>query len=154
HSPFDIESTAEEAAARIRAAELAGHLVMALDEWAFAAFVLKQTPLQEHLLRIAQLADPDPSWRDRFRTPPAWHDREPLLRLPGDALKTATPPTARQLSITGILLRKLGEKHDDKFLLLQALSDRPSDFWLNWELASALTATKQYAEAVEYYRVA
>ena len=58
---------AEETAALIRASPLAAHTIAALDVWALAAFMTNRGPLQEKLLLIARLADPDPKWGDRFQ---------------------------------------------------------------------------------------
>ena len=150
---FNIDGPAQETVERIQALPLAAHTVAALDEWAFAAFILKRAPLQEQLLRIAQLADADPSWRDCFRTPATWHDKAALLQLADDAFKTPLPPAAHHLAITGALLRKLGDKSIELALLRRGWLRHAGDFWLNWELANALDRNQRQKEAVEYFRV-
>jgi serine/threonine-protein kinase len=153
-SPYDIDGPAETTAARIRASPLAAHTVAALDTWALAAFLVNRKPLQQQLLRIAQLADPDPSWGDRFRTPAAWHDKQALLQLADDAFKTSKLPPTHQLSITGALLRELGEEAKGVALPFRARQLRPADFWSNWEWASTQTILGRHSGAVEFYRVA
>jgi serine/threonine-protein kinase len=153
-SPYDVDGPAEETAARIRASPLAAHTVAALDVWALAAFLVKREPLQEQLLRIARLADPDPSWGDRFRTPAAWHDPQALHQLADDALRMPKLPPAHQLSITGALLREFSGESKDVSLVFRGRLLRPGDFWSNWELASTLTTHHRHRDAVGYYRVA
>jgi tetratricopeptide (TPR) repeat protein/predicted Ser/Thr protein kinase len=151
---FDIADDGAAVAERIRAEPLADQIVAALDEWAFAAFQSKQEPLQKRLLRIAQLSDPDPSWRDRFRDPGVWADTRALLALAEQASRSQRPPGAQHLAILGALLRKLGRQGEEKELLLEALSRRPEEYWLNFEMAQALARDSHYVEAAEYWRVA
>jgi serine/threonine-protein kinase len=148
---FDIPGAAAAAAARIGAEPLAGQIIAALDEWAFAAFMLKRESLQKHLLQIAQLADPDPLWRDRFRDPALWRNARELLKLADDA--SANSPAAHHLAITGALLSHLGEKAEETRLLRDALHRRPGDYWLNWALADALNRANKHAESATYWRV-
>jgi serine/threonine-protein kinase len=150
---YNIDGPAQETVARIQASPLAVHTVAGLDEWAYAAFVLNRAPLQQQLLQIAQLVDPDPSWRDRFRTPATWHDKQALRQLADDAFKAPVLPAAHHLAITGALLRTLGDTSTDVLLLRQGWLHHPGDFWLNWHLANRLVGNKQHAEAVEHYRV-
>src|SRR5262249_35844244 len=107
-SPFDIDGPPEETAARLRAAPLAAHTVAALDVWALAASLPDREPLQRQLLRIARLADPDPSWGDRFRTPAAWHDQKAVLRLANDALSASPLPPTHHLAIIATLVQESG----------------------------------------------
>jgi tetratricopeptide (TPR) repeat protein len=152
---FDVEGDSDAAATRVRSAPLAEQTIAALDLWAFAAFRQNRGSLQKQLLRIAQLADPDPAWRDHFRNPSLWRDRQALLRLAYDAPKTPEPPLAHQLAIAGALLTDLdrGERDEQMRLLRDALDHRPGDFWLNWEMAIALSRNRRYAESATYLRI-
>jgi serine/threonine-protein kinase len=151
---FDMADDAPTVAARIRAAPLADQIVAALDEWAFAAFQSKQEPLQKRLLQIAQLSDPDPAWRDRVRDPKIWGDKQALVVLAEQASQSKRPPGAQHLAILGALLRTLGLQGAEVRLLLEALSRRPEEYWLNFEMAQALARDHQYVEAAAYWRVA
>ena len=150
---FDVEKDPETAARRIRSAPLAEQTITALDLWGFAAFRLKHESLQKRLLRIALLADPDPAWRDHFRNPAIWRDTQALLKLAADASKTARPPLAHHLAITGSLLSDLGKKDEETRLLHDALDRHPEDAWLNWEMANALVGLNRHSEAATYFRI-
>jgi Flp pilus assembly protein TadD len=139
--------------AHIRAGPLADETVAAIDSYALAAFLLKQEPLQQRLLRIARIADPDPPWRDRLRDPKNWRDKDALVALEQDCAKVPKQPAAHQLAMVGALLRNLGEQSHESRLLRAAISISPSDFWLNWELAEAFGREQNHAEAAKYWRI-
>jgi serine/threonine protein kinase/Tfp pilus assembly protein PilF len=126
--PADRYSTALELAADVEH-WLADGPVAALDDWAYGA---KSASRCAWLLAVARQADPD-RWRNHFRDPKVWQDRQALQRL------------AR-------LLRDRGA--DALSLLAAAQARRPQDFWLNFELGNALYGRKQAGEAVGYYRAA
>jgi serine/threonine-protein kinase len=153
-SPFNIDGPPEETAACIRASPLAAHTVAALDVWALAAFLTDREPLQQNLLRIARLADPDPSWGDRFRAPAAWHDKEAVLRLANDALSTSPLPPTHHLAIIATLFQESGIGSKAAETLMRGRLLRPDDFWANWELACLMVKQRRPLTAVEYYRVA
>src|SRR5262249_55495490 len=68
----------EVVAARIRGSAIREQLVAALDDW---ALVTRDAALRARLLGLARLADPGWKWRDRFRDPQAWGDRQEMERL-------------------------------------------------------------------------
>jgi len=146
----DIES----AVAHVRASAIRDELVAALDDWAFVAFELNDEPVKNRLLQIAQLADPDPFWRDQFRHPAAWRNREQLGKLADDVPWASPPPATHQLALVGVLLGKLGANADSTRLLRDAQGRRPADFWLNWEMGNALRRDKKHQEAVGYFHAA
>jgi serine/threonine-protein kinase len=150
---LDVDADPEGVAARIRASALGDKTVLALDQWALAAFMMKRTPEQERLLRIAKLADPDPAWGDRLRDPAAWGDLHKLRALADAALRTPKPLPAYQLGITSTLLARLGAGAEGRRLLRAALLRRPNDFWLNWEMGVAYSYANHHKEAVHYFRV-
>jgi eukaryotic-like serine/threonine-protein kinase len=153
-SPYNIDGPEEETAAQIRSSTLVSRTAAALDFWAFAALLEDREELQKQLLKIAQLADPDPVWGDRFRTPANWHNKKELHRLADDAFNVATLPPSHQLSITAALLGELGEMHTDVQLMFRGRGLRPGDFWSNFDLACMLTRHARHRDAAVYYRVA
>jgi serine/threonine-protein kinase len=144
----------EAAAAHVRASAIRDELLAALDDWAFVVFELNDEPMKDRLLRVAQLADPDPLWRDRFRSPAAWRSRKQLAKLADDVSSASPPPATHQLALVGVLLGKLGATADSTRLLRDAQQRRPADFWLNWEMGNALRRDKKYSEAVGYFQAA
>jgi tetratricopeptide (TPR) repeat protein/tRNA A-37 threonylcarbamoyl transferase component Bud32 len=133
-------------AARVRASAVKAQLVAALDDW---AYLTRSESRRAWLLAVARGADPDP-WRDRFRDPKLWRDRQALERLARQAAVAQWSPQlvtalARVLAVQGI---------DAVPLLTAAQARHPQDFWLNFELGSALQMRKQDGEAVGYYRAA
>jgi serine/threonine-protein kinase len=66
-------------ASAIRSSRVRFALIAALDTWALLAARIND-PQLARLLELARAADPDP-WRDRFRDPTVWADREALTRL-------------------------------------------------------------------------
>jgi serine/threonine protein kinase len=134
----------------IRGSAIHEQLVATLDDWAFAAFVLRDDALWARLLRLARRADPDPEWRDHFRDPSVWHDRAALERLARQARVSDLSP--RLLIVLSRLL-ELGDA-DAEPLLRAAQRLRPAHFWLNWELGNVLLAKRQPGEAAGFYRAA
>jgi serine/threonine protein kinase/tetratricopeptide (TPR) repeat protein len=145
-----VREDGEEAAVRIRDSDIKELLVAALDDWAFAAFVLKDDGLAGRLLRLARRADPDPAWRDRFRDPVVWRDRRALERLAREApVDRLSPP------LLVVLARALDlEGADPEPVLRAAQRLRPGNFWLNWHLGDVLRARNKPGEAAGFYRAA
>jgi tetratricopeptide (TPR) repeat protein len=136
----------EETAARIRASDIREELTAALDDWALST---RNVGLRIQLLELARLSDPDPQWRDRLRNPITWLSRSALKRLAARAPVAELSP--QLLTVLGRLLRQSGA--DAESFLRAALRRHPQDFWLNYELATALTLSKP-AEAVGFWRAA
>jgi tetratricopeptide (TPR) repeat protein len=137
----------EAVAARVRASGVAGALVAALDAWAAAA---EQPESRAWLLGVARRVAPDP-WGGRFRDPDVWQDRQELRALADEALRDGGAKLAdlspQVLSVLGTLLKDAPEA----IPLLRAARRRyPSDFWINLDLANALSKAKQTEEAVGY----
>jgi serine/threonine protein kinase len=137
-------------ATSIRGSAIHEQLVATLDDWAFAAFVLRDDDAWYRLLRLARIADPDPEWRDHFRDPNVWRDREALERLARQAPVAELSP--RLLIVLSRLL-ELGDA-DAEPLLRAAQRLRPAHFWLNWELGNVLLAKRRPGEAAGFYRAA
>jgi serine/threonine-protein kinase len=138
----------------VRTSAIRDQLTAALDDWALAAFMINDDPSAKRLLRIAQSADPEPGWGDRFRDHTIWHDREQLVRLAADAFDASPAPPGRQLALLGLLLRRAGAWSESTRLLGEACRRRPDDFWLDRELGSALSIEGYHLESAGYYRAA
>jgi serine/threonine-protein kinase len=105
-------------------------LIVALDNWALLADQVKDTPKVARVLELARAADPDP-WRDRFRNPAVWADREALTRLANEADVGRQPPT-----VLVALGWRLGVKGaNPRTLFERVLLDHPRDFWLHLNAA-------------------
>src|SRR5262249_37947698 len=117
-------------------------LIAALDNWSYLAGLCDHVsagqikdPQLARLLELTRAADPDP-WRDRFRDPAVWNNREALTRLARELLSTEADfgrqaPTV--LTCLGGLLSMNGE--DAVALYQRALLDHPRDFWLHMHAA-------------------
>jgi serine/threonine-protein kinase len=141
---------------RIRDSEVRRELVMALDHWAFLASGQGNGPLRARLLRLAQEADPDPEWSDRFRKPALWDDPGQLRQLAAELKERLDKGTAGgpATPLLALLAKKLGQQEAEAELLLRAAQRRqPADFWLNYALGEVLRERKP-AEAVGFYRAA
>jgi serine/threonine-protein kinase len=138
----------------VRASAIRSQFVDALDDWALAAFILNDGPQVKRLLTIAQSADPDPRWRDRFRDPTIWHDQEQLLRLADNAFDVLPFPSGHQLALLGLLLSRTGAYSHSLQLLGEASRREPGNIWLNLELGAGLVLDDRPREAVAYYRAA
>jgi tetratricopeptide (TPR) repeat protein len=133
-------------AARLRRSAVKAQLVAALDDWASCTFSASR---RSWLLAVARRADPD-RWRDRFRDPKLWQDRQALERL-------ARPAPLRRWSpqLVTALARVLRDRGGDAVPLLTAAQARhPQDFWLNFHLGDALQEAKRPEAAIGYYRAA
>jgi serine/threonine-protein kinase len=136
-------------AGRLRASAVHEQLVAALDDW---AAVTKDQKRRAWLLAVARAADPD-SWRDRFRDPEVWRDRAKLEALAKELLedeKQLARQTPQLLHVLGDAL--VSTQADAVPLLTAAQARHPDEFWLNYQLASALYSARKYDSAVGFYR--
>jgi tetratricopeptide (TPR) repeat protein len=148
------EDVPVDAAARIvDGSPIREQLLTALDNAAFVARVIDPKKGLERPLAIARTADPDP-WRDRFRHPASWFDRDALLALRDTAAVGSDMPPAHQIVIVGVLLGGLGA-HDEAIQLLRDVHRvTPTDFWVNLELGNALVRVNRTKDAAHYFRAA
>src|SRR5262249_51218315 len=130
-------------------------LLAAVDDWAATT---SDGERRAWLLAIARATDPDPAgWRDQFRQPAAWESKATLTFLAGQAREQLVRGTdlgkssPQLLGALGLRLRARGGAPVP--LLLAAQARYPGDFWLNYELAYALQASRPQ-EAVGFYRAA
>jgi tetratricopeptide (TPR) repeat protein len=138
---------------RIRKSAIKEQLVAALDDWSDVAWRRYQKSLHARLLRVARLADPDPS-RDQVRDPAAWTDPQCGKALAAKLLgnKIALDRLSPQvLGLVGHFLFFL--KGDPEGWLRQAQAQHPNDFWLNFELANVLGKSRP-GEAAGFFRAA
>jgi serine/threonine-protein kinase len=149
-----IEDDVETVAAHIRASTIRTQLVATVEARAFVAFMLKDEPLVERLLRVTRLADPEPLWRDRFRDGAVWKDRARLLHLAGGAFNSTPPPAGDQLVLLALLLRQAGARSESSLLLAEACRRQPRNFLAHREMGQALALLTRWLEAAAYYRAA
>jgi serine/threonine protein kinase/Flp pilus assembly protein TadD len=146
----EVGDDEEAVAARVRASGVAGPLVAALDDWVFAA---PEPESKLWVLGVARKADPDP-WRDNFRDPAVWRDRQAIRALAEEALRDGGAKLGEMSpQLLELLGRLLGSGAEAVPLLRAAQRRYPNDFWLNLDLGSALRQAKQYGEE-GYNRVA
>jgi tetratricopeptide (TPR) repeat protein len=155
---FGVDLAAPEvAAARVRSSRLRKVLMAALEEWRSElvpggreAADAEQRAEQEQLDKILQAAEPEPSaFRVRWRAAVLRKDSAALIRL-------ADEPEVQTLSATDVarMARDLPGPVGQVQLLRAAQERYPSDFWVNYELASFLTNLNKLEEAIGNLRVA
>ncbi len=169
-----------EAAARIRGRVIATHLVAALEEWA----LVKRSEMQIRLrywppeldqerdqelakgcrrpLEVAQAADPAADkWRAALREELARGGRRQALKKLVRAAPAAELPAVTLTFLARTL--QFGDYYEDPGdaalaarLLREGARRHPADFWLNHELARALTQTEppELDEAIGFCRAA
>jgi serine/threonine-protein kinase len=142
-------------AARIRASAIKEQLVAALDDWALTRSYKTTAPDKlAWLLGVARRADSD-DWRDRFRDPKVWRDRDALESLANELLQDPAKLQAHSpqllTALGGVLWAREGNAVP---LLTEARRRYPSDFWLNFHLGFISTNTQEWEEAIGYYRAA
>jgi serine/threonine protein kinase/tetratricopeptide (TPR) repeat protein len=158
---IDIESLEPaEAADFVRGRAIRVELAAALDQWARAYWIsrVKSDTGWRARLTIARMVDPDP-WRNRLRD--AYEQRYsegPTVKafeqlaasVPLDQLPAST------LALLGYRLQDEGATEQAVGLLLKAHRLYPSDFWVNYYLASCYNRAKppQLDEAVRFYTAA
>jgi serine/threonine protein kinase/Flp pilus assembly protein TadD len=143
-----------EAADWIRRSPIKDQLLAALDEWAYLAWMQKDTAVQERLLRVARLADPDP-WRRQVRDADTWKSGRRLQELAGKALadnKKLSRLSPQMLNLLGLLVE--AAEGDAEEVLRQAQVHYPTDFWINFDLGRALDKNKRPQQAEAFYRAA
>jgi eukaryotic-like serine/threonine-protein kinase len=142
-----VSESPEFVAARIKESDIRDALVRAVDEWAYR---VGDRQRQQWLEEVARLADPDPSgWRVLTSDPNILKDEAALRRV----LETAPRPFPSLPFLRAIKRQLLAEKRDPVPLLRRVQAAHPDDFWVNYELGSALVHTNP-AEAVRYLQAA
>jgi tetratricopeptide (TPR) repeat protein/tRNA A-37 threonylcarbamoyl transferase component Bud32 len=142
----------KEVAQRIKATRIAPELAAALQDW---ALVCKKTRPSgdtgwKDLLALARAADPD-EWRNRLRDALERGDQKTLKELAASAQGAGLPPAG--LVLLGKTLVETNAPQEAEALLRKAQRQHPADFWINRELAYALTKLKppQWTEAIRFF---
>jgi Flp pilus assembly protein TadD len=150
----------EEAARRIQSKAIRAHLVAGLDNWARSRRRKEASGTAadwRRLLKVACAADPDP-WRTAVRK--AWEadDVKALADLAAAAPDAEEPvPTLLCLWTRLDELTNKDRRGEELIALLRRQQRRhPANFWINYELASALTRLQppRWEEATCFMRVA
>jgi serine/threonine protein kinase/tetratricopeptide (TPR) repeat protein len=149
---IDVEKMdVAEAAARIREREITQELVAAVDQW---AEVRRANRPKEngwkHLLAVAKAADGD-TFRNQVREGLERRDLKGLAKMAASGNADSLPS-----STIRILARALSTERTIKEairLLQRAQLENPGDFWINHELAMALTKMQppQDQKAIRYF---
>jgi tetratricopeptide (TPR) repeat protein len=147
--PADAPADVAAVAARLDASPIREQLVAALDDWAYVTWRKGEDATAGSLLEVARRAAPDPRWGDRLRRLELWRDRKALGQLVKEAPVTALSP--QTLLLVGNLLN--GDQPLWQTWLRRAQAQYPGDFWLNFELGSALIDATP-AEAAGFFWVA
>lgn len=142
----EIHGDPEPIAARIAASPIRSAVVEAIDDWVLCS---RDRTHISWLMAINRLADPDPQWRDRLRTPTRWTEREHLRALANDADVAREPVPL--LILLGNLLQDGGD--DPTAFMGRVQRARPSDFWVNFLLGEMLQM-RGHSDAAAFYRAA
>ena len=142
----------KEAAALIQQAPIKDQLLGALDHWAWIAYMNDDENLCTLLLDIGRLADPDP-WHDKVRDLQAWKNAQAVASLAEQI--QADPKVFRRLTPQMLVLVAdlFPANKSENAWLRQAQAEHPTDFWVNFKLASSLYMRNEAAEAAGFFRV-
>jgi tetratricopeptide (TPR) repeat protein/serine/threonine protein kinase len=126
-----------ELARRIRAEEPAvcEALIVALDDWSFAAGYARTNPSATTLQALAADADDD-VWRKRFRAACAARDRATLKSLSAQARPLSL--SASSVEVLALCLFTTGEWAEALTLLRWGRGCHPTDFWLPMQMGNIL----------------
>ena len=122
----------EAVANRVKESPVREALLATLDDWARVASGSRRA----WALAVACRADPN-SWRDRLRDPTVWENGKLLAKLASEA-----PAEELRPGLAAAIGNKLSAAGEGVELLRAAQARWPSDFWLNYYLASAPTVVK------------
>jgi tetratricopeptide (TPR) repeat protein len=132
---LDVDSLdPQEAADRIRGSAIRPQLTEALDDWALIRKRLKAMGWERRLV-VARMADPNPG-RNRLRDALEANDHKPLEEVVQSASPDTWPPAT--LALLGSLAQGTPVAEKAAALLRRAQQQHPSDFWINFRLASIL----------------
>jgi tetratricopeptide (TPR) repeat protein len=144
-----------EVAALVTASAIRDDLVSALNDWSYVKRAAKSEG-QQWVEGVLQRTDSD-KWRARFRAAHARGDRQELRRLVRQPEVRNWPPSL--LTLLAEVLLQVDAADAAVELLEPAQQRHPQDFWINHNLAYALSALppggrNRVEEAIGYYRVA
>jgi serine/threonine-protein kinase len=141
---------AEVVAARIRASDIRGAFVDALDVWP-VSLGSNNPERKAWLLRVARLADRNQSdWVALARAPQARRERKSLYRLCESA-----PVDAEVVPLCLAVAADLARLGGDPIPLVSRVQEsHPGDYWANLYLAIDMLAADRSAEAVRFAQAA
>ena len=153
---YGIDVAGAGAAVQIRERAIAVQLAAALDNWANVRKIRRteQEISWQRLLEVAGEADPDP-WRNALREKiNRGHAKEEWEKLAAEARVEELPPST--VTLLGRALLEVNAARTAVLLLRRGQERHPADFWLNMDLAHALTEVQppELDEAIGFYRVA
>jgi serine/threonine-protein kinase len=147
--------TDSRAAEEIAAQSIKADLVAALDDWFHIRATVERPPYKSALrmIQIAKQADPDPE-RCLLRDALRGGNKDTLERLAANPNVLDWP--AGTLIYLGRALEEMGEPHQAVSLLSKAQERHPSEFYINFSLATtcALLDPPQLDDAIRYYMTA
>ena len=140
-----------EASERIQRLAIRTHVVAALDYWAMVKNELHREA-GASLVELAERTDDDP-WRQRMREAVKRFDRAEVAKLAEEAGANQSPADLVQLAGH---LKSSGNIRAAEQLLRRSQASHPSDFWINFNLASILETKKpaDLTDTVRYYQAA
>ena len=142
-----VHDDPEVVAGRIRRSDIRTALVAALDRW---SAISPDPPRRNWVLRVAVLADPDPTgWRTQARAPNLRTDQAALVEL----IRTA-PVADQSASLLLALARQLNVNNKELVpFLKRSQQAHPDDLLLNVSLGDLLMLHgRNPGEAVRYYQ--
>lgn len=154
---ISIDGNMRANAVAIQGSPIRAQLIASLDDWASVEYDLRSVDRCDALLAVVREADPGSAWATRFRTQALWSNRDALLQLAVDSADPAIAPNGPAVHQVGLLGLRLGEAGDTDAgmeLLRRVLVQRPTDFWMNWELGLAYLKAGRYREAISPVRTA
>ena len=134
---------------RVNASLNRTEILAALEDWSCWE---TDTTNRVRVLAALRAIDPDPAWRDEFRTDDIRMSDSQLARLGTDA-RNHDLPTPVVVALADVLGRQRGHNSLAEDCLLRALSAQPKNFGILFELA-ALNEGKDVPKAAGYYRAA
>jgi tetratricopeptide (TPR) repeat protein len=155
---IDVHTLGPEAAALVKRSAIREHLLAGLEDWALHltnSAKEEQRQTARLLLAVARDADPDP-WRNRLHELVLAHRGPGLDQLLLSAPVEELPPATLGMLGTLVIAKDSHPSGPQLQLLRRAQQRFPADFWINHQLAQALTRAQppQPEEAIGYFRAA
>lgn len=147
---IDVESLSpDDAASRIRSSDIAGRLILALDQWTLLWRVgLRRDPaIREKMFLAAQFSDDD-VWLMQVRNAESASDLETLRMLASDPKILGAAPST--LDVLARTFDRLGQLDLEEEVLAEARRAYPGDFWINARLVRLLLDLGRHRDALPY----
>ncbi|WP_020468764.1 serine/threonine-protein kinase [Zavarzinella formosa] len=146
-----VNDSAEEFAAKLRASSIQKALVEAIDNWAFCA---QDQRRRLWLLSVAKQADAySDGWRDLARNPKTVKSKATLAKVVKEAL--AAPADEQSVTLMMNLALYLHESGEDSIPFLKKIQlAHPKDYWVNIRLGELYVRKDNLKEATRFYQAA